>query len=54
MPKPVTQAVHCPACRALRQARRVGATTVDGRKVTLVRCTDRACELIWAARGRTS
>ncbi|MEV8396177.1 hypothetical protein ACFVAF_39370 [Streptomyces sp. NPDC057596] len=48
--QPITS--YCPSCRRLRGIRIVGHATVGGTPHNLVRCADRACELIWAIPAR--
>ncbi|MEU2251161.1 hypothetical protein [Streptomyces sp. NPDC019224] len=52
MPRTTTpqHRLHCPACRTTRPAREVGTARIAGTWHTLVQCTDKACELIWATR----
>lgn len=55
--RPTVRTAHCPACRQVRPARPLGTATVAGQQLQLLRCTEAACELIWAIRcetGRTS
>lgn len=51
-PKKLEVLLHCPACRALRRCKPVGAGTVAGKRRELVECTDSACALVWAPARR--
>lgn len=45
--KPPLVFLHCPGCRAPRKCRPVGTATVDGKRLEVVECTDKTCELRW-------
>lgn len=49
-PVPVRVA-SCPSCRAERVAQRVAGVLVSGRPHDVLRCSDKACELLWLVRA---
>jgi hypothetical protein len=48
---PTARMVVCPACRVERLARRAAGVLVSGRPHDVLRCSDKACELLWLVRA---